>query len=403
MKVLMVSEYFYPKGMGGGEISAFLLAKALAKSKIEVHVLTSKFGELKEEEVLGGVNVHRRLKTGENPVSLIENIKRKMFFEKSLLKELELLHKEERFDVIHCMNASSIAAVKLKSKIKKRFVLHANSPVLFCPKGTLMYRDTETCSRDCCFSVFWDCYFHSSLVGKIELTPFLKYNPLSVLVIRNQYEKYQKFLKEFDHCIAISTFMKKRLLMAGIPFQKITIIYNIVELGKFLRLKQPRNKVKKILYLGEYSKTKGPHVLLEALKEIKVPYEANFYGSGVLKEYLIREAKKHRLNVHINEKVSYSEIPSIMAKHDVVVMPSLVGEAFGRVALEACAAGKIVVAFDVGGIKDVVTKKNGFICRRPEELPDKIEMAMKSKIVPKVEKKFSAEVIVKKVIGIYKK
>ena len=42
MKVLFISEYFPPKIKGGGEISAYLLAKNLAK-RIDVSVLTGYF------------------------------------------------------------------------------------------------------------------------------------------------------------------------------------------------------------------------------------------------------------------------------------------------------------------------------------------------------------------------
>ncbi|MHA1558749.1 MAG: hypothetical protein ACTSXG_02960, partial [Alphaproteobacteria bacterium] len=109
----------------------------------------------------------RLLKTGENPYSIKDNLKR-MFFEKSLLKELPKLNDKENYDIIHCMNSTSISAVKLKSKIKKPFVLHVNGPVLFCPKGNLMYKDKEVCERKCDFITFLGCFFNSKTLGKSE-------------------------------------------------------------------------------------------------------------------------------------------------------------------------------------------------------------------------------------------
>ncbi len=47
------------------------------------------------------------------------------------------------------------------------------------------------------------------------------------------------------------------------------------------------------------------------------------------------------------------EVPSLMAEHDVVLVPS-VAEPFGLVAVEALAAGRWVVASDVGGLRDIV-------------------------------------------------
>lgn len=51
--------------------------------------------------------------------------------------------------------------------------------------------------------------------------------------------------------------------------------------------------------------------------------------------------------------VSPTEIPGLMAEHDVVLMPS-VAEPFGLVAVEAIASGRWVVASDVGGLRGIV-------------------------------------------------
>jgi glycosyltransferase involved in cell wall biosynthesis len=357
MKVLIVSEYFYPIGKGGGEISGFLFAKELAKNSIDIHVLTSFFDGMKKDETIDGVKIHRLLKSGRKPNSLIDNIKRRLFFEKSLLKELEALDRKENFDIIHCMNATSIPAVKLKGRLNKRFFLHVNSPVLFCPKGTLMYKDKESCDRICDRKTFLDCYIHSRLIGKFEPNLLSKYNPFFIYIYRKRYEEYQRDLKKFDHYIAISDFMKKCLVRSEVDHRKITVIYPLIESERFLNLKRPHNKVLKILYLGEYSKPKGPQVLLEALKGVTVPYEANFYGEGVLKAFLEREAKSNNLNANIHGKADYDDVPKIMEKHDVVVVPSLVAEGFGRVAYEASVAGKCVLVNDVGGLKEAVGGK----------------------------------------------
>lgn len=48
-----------------------------------------------------------------------------------------------------------------------------------------------------------------------------------------------------------------------------------------------------------------------------------------------------------------TEIPALIAAHDVVLVPS-VAEPFGLVAVEAIASGRWVVASDVGGLRDIV-------------------------------------------------
>ena len=53
------------------------------------------------------------------------------------------------------------------------------------------------------------------------------------------------------------------------------------------------------------------------------------------------------------EDVEPDEVPALMARHDVVLMPSL-EEPFGIVAVEAIASGRWVVASAVGGLRDIV-------------------------------------------------
>jgi glycosyltransferase involved in cell wall biosynthesis len=210
----------------------------------------------------------------------------------------------------------------------------------------------------------------------------------------------------------ISKYMKKRLLMYGIEEDKIKIIYNITELDVFFKLKTPKNKVSKILYLGEYSKPKGPHIIIEALKDIKLPYEANFYGSGVLKNKLLEETKKYKLNVTINDKVDYRKIPSILKQHDIIIFPSLVGEAFGRVVLEACASGKTVIASNIGGVTDIIEhNKTGFLFSpgNIKELRLLLEKVLRKDISlnpiyvkNRIKLKFSNKKTISKVKNIYK-
>lgn len=400
MKVLMISEYFPPYSKGGGELSAFALAKELAKKNVDIHVLTSGFKDSKKIEVIDNVKVFRLLKTGKDPYSFIENIKRS-FFEKSLVNELLQLHQKENYDIIHCMNSTSISAVKLKAKIKKPFVLHVNGPILFCPKGTLMYKDREVCEKNCDFSTFLNCHFNSKIFGKSKLNFFIRNNPVFMVHIRKDYLKYSHLISEFDHYMAISSYMKKKLEKIGIKKEKISVVYNIINIEKFLKLKIRKNKNPKILYLGSYSRIKGPHILIKALKNTN--YEANFYGSGTLKEYLVKEGIGTK--IRINDGLPIEEIPEIMKKHDVLVIPSLFMEAFGRVALEGRAAGKLVVASDNSGIRDVVSNTNGYLFQpgNVDELTNILKNLDFSKITRNDLKKFYTEDIIKKTIKIYEK
>ncbi|NTV23205.1 MAG: glycosyltransferase family 4 protein [Nanoarchaeota archaeon] len=354
MNVLMVSEFYPPDAKGGGEISAHFLAKALAESGIAVHVLTSGKGHV---EILDKVHVHRLLATND-PTTLKGNFLRQLLFEKSLLAKARVLMKRMNFDVVHCMGTTSIPLIKLKKEFHARFILHVNSPVMFCPKGTLMYKDEDVCERECTTGTFLGCVLGSKTLGKMALSPFIKYNPLAIAMIRNRYLNNKKLMRLFDNYTPISTYMKELLLKNKIPEKKIEIVYNIMGLERFKPAKEKKNRIKKILYLGEYSMAKGTQALMETLKSIDAKVEASFYGDGNLRDWLASEASGARSTITINEKVAYEKIPEIIQTHDILVVPSLVAEAFGRVVIEGLASGKVVVCCDIGGLgKDIESKR----------------------------------------------
>jgi len=410
LKILIVSEYFPPKGKGGGEISAEAIANNLAKNKeFEVHVLTSYFPGLKKKEKHDNLRIHRTLKTGDSPSTFLGNIKRASIFKKSLLKELKKLNKKHTFHIIHCFNSTSIYAVKLKKRIRARFILQLHGPVLFCPKATLMYKDKYSCNVRCNLLNYTRCYFCSNAIGKMNFSPLLKYNPAFYFALRARFSKYRKLIKKFDSYIAISDYMKKRAMLMGVKKEMISVIPHPIAVDDYLKLKSSQNKIPRILYLGEYSRNKGPNILLKALKKLKVKYKASFYGEGVLKDEFVQDVKKNKLPITINNKVSNKEIPEILQKHDIVVVPSFVGEALGKAAIESRAAGKIVVASDVGGLPEVIDKDKGFLFEpgNSDKLAQLLEDIINKKIKIDQEKirenisKYSLKQIMPKIKKIY--
>ncbi len=398
MKVLMISEYFPPEGIGGGEISAHLLAKSLVKKNIDMHVLTST-GNTPYFELMDGIKIHRLLKTG-SPKTVSGNIKR-ISFSKNLRKKVIELEKKENFDIIHCMNTSSISAVKC---IAKPFVMHVNGPVPFCPKGTLVYKDKVSCDKRCTLLTYCDCALNSQIIGKTKQSGFMM--PFFLVPLRFRYNSYRSCMKKFDYYMPISTYMEKKLLENGIPKNKIRIIYNLEEKTKEdSRIKARKNKV---LYLGDYTKAKGADLALRAITSLNL--EASFYGEGNLEGFLRENAGK---KVKINARVSHSEIKKIIMEHDIVLFPSFVGEAFGRVAMESCLLKKTVIASEIGGITDIIEDRvTGFLFEPGdiEGLTNTLKNVTegklnidKEKMVKILEKKFLEKKTISDVISIYDK
>lgn len=109
-------------------------------------------------------------------------------------------------------------------------------------------------------------------------------------------------------------------------------------------------------FVGWLLPIKGPMHLLRAMKYVWQNYNDTnliFVGKGGLDVDLRAEA----LNLNQNGRVKFlgwrENIHEIMSVFDIFVLPSL-NEGMGRVLVEAMAAGKPVVASDVGGIPDLV-------------------------------------------------
>lgn len=98
-----------------------------------------------------------------------------------------------------------------------------------------------------------------------------------------------------------------------------------IELERFVVARRPARR--RVLYLGGADPAKGLAVARDLADTLLGP------GLAV---------------------VDPAEIPAILAAHDVVLVPSA-AEAFGLAAAEAIAAGRWVVAADVGGLRSVVT------------------------------------------------
>jgi len=109
-------------------------------------------------------------------------------------------------------------------------------------------------------------------------------------------------------------------------------------------------------FIGWLLPVKGPMHLLKAMEDVWQDYDDTilvFIGKGDLDVDLMAEALKTGANGRVNFLGWRNDIDEIMPIFDIFVLPSL-NEGMGRVLVEAMAAGKPIVASNVGGIPDLV-------------------------------------------------
>ena len=179
----------------------------------------------------------------------------------------------------------------------------------------------------------------------------------------------------------------------NVPSDKIIVIHNSVDLEEFAsdkersRLRSHYGVSNSEILMGMFARVrpmKGQLVLAKAicqLKEKGYPVKCIFvgdasdYGDDYLNEIRGYINQRNQENAFI-----FAGYQSDTASHylavDVVVHPSISEEAFGRIIIEAWAAGKPIVASDIGASVELINhQETGLIVEKnnPDELAKALE------------------------------
>lgn len=415
MKVLLPTEYYPPFVMGGGEISTKLLAEGLAREGVEVYVLTpnyESFSNTVSEE--RGVHLHRFrsirrfLYRGRKAFQVSYRRRRPLFYwllskyiwfsAREFSKRISELHEKENFDLIHAQNLESILGLNL-AEVRCPRIAHIRDFGLFCiNRGKLV--GGRLCSS-CSINDIRAC------LGAERFLAQSVWNELS----------WRRAHSGFDHYIAISNFVAEELEKEGIADEKISVIYNPIGDEEISHLSKQEAKKslgldydKVALFVGGLTEAKGAHLLPKLAR--KMP-DVNFVvvGDGPL-----RGLFEERLNnLHYRGYVPHEKIKHYFKAADVLLVPSLWHEPFGRVVIEGQINSTPVVASKTGGIPELVEDGSTGILVEPGKLDDlmnAITKVMSSEGLRKrmsdkghkaARKKYVTRTIVKRMLNAYGK
>ncbi len=150
-----------------------------------------------------------------------------------------------------------------------------------------------------------------------------------------------------DHILSVSAGLKEELISLGLSSDKISVIYNPIDLNLIEKLKAELSDFKKpyILFAGRLAKQKNIPLLIGAFNMIKNKTNADLVilGDGAEEENLKRLTKQLNLGDRIIFKNFANNPYKYMANAEVFVLPSSY-EGFGNVLTEAMACGTPVVS-----------------------------------------------------------
>ncbi len=190
---------------------------------------------------------------------------------------------------------------------------------------------------------------HTAIIGTFHILP---YNFLSRYGNRVLGFMLRRNLRLFDAHIAVS---KPAQNFAKQSFGIQTIVLpNAVDVSLFSG-NQPTRRVSRViqlLFLGRLVERKGCKQLLFAVKQLRALGIENFQlsvcGDGPQRQSLEQFVTDNGLEGFVNFKgfIDEADKPATLAAADIAIFPSISGESFGIVLIEAMAAGAGVV---IGG------------------------------------------------------
>jgi len=166
-----------------------------------------------------------------------------------------------------------------------------------------------------------------------------------------------------------SAFLRRMYLDYGVPPAHIVVVENGLPVERWRRALagQPRRRrgsgPLRVAFIGSVLPSKGPHLLLEAVRRLGDPaaFHVDVWGEVLpfhhdrnYGERLEQLRRGLEAEVELHGAYRNEDLPAILARADVAVVPSLWYEAFGLTIREAFLAGVPVVASGHGALAEAV-------------------------------------------------
>jgi glycosyltransferase involved in cell wall biosynthesis len=360
VKILIANTLYFPDEPGGAEVSTRLLAEGLVKAGMDVCVVCATGTGVDRVEEMNGVKIHRlrsvnlywphqRQKRGRVAKLIwhaidVHNV--------MMSRKLQSIIEQEKPDVISTSNLSclSIDIWRLANNAGVPIVHTVRDYYLMCPNA-LMYTRGKACTRQC---------------GVCSVYAIPKRAASSRVSV----------------AVGVSRFALQKHLDSGYFPQAAhtAVIHNCSEPSEGSappqRMRRYEGGPVRLGVLGRVSQEKGLELLLEQLlADDTLQWTLAVGGAGDAPYLRSLKEKYDDPRVEYLGRVKSDEFYRMI---DVLVVPSIWNEPFGRVTVEAYSHGVPVVAADTGGIPEVIEPRTNLVFQmaRPATIIGKLHEAV---------------------------
>ena len=336
MRVMIVNQFYYPNMIGGTEYSIKVLAEGLSKKGVIVSVLTMDGADNCCKSVINGVVIYRGFSTS--------------------IYRRRILNKKYTIDKI-INGFHSIFNYKMNKYVMNAIndfqpdIIHTNNPV------SMSYW-------------IWGYAYKRGIKIIHTLRDYWLLNPSTVYLnktslLERLFRLYTKYIINSVHGVVTAPSARTLQVFKDQSFFKCWNSYNIVNGFRIDKKIMQETTVEKLyrndrvvhfLYVGKLTVNKGVSVLVDVFSKISNHnIDLTLCGDGPLQNKVKLVSNKDnriKLKGNLNQDMLFNEY----RKADVLVVPSLWEEPFGRVVLEAIQYSTIVVGSDKGGIPETIYK-----------------------------------------------
>ncbi|MDP3532880.1 MAG: glycosyltransferase family 4 protein [Alphaproteobacteria bacterium] len=195
---------------------------------------------------------------------------------------------------------------------------------------------------------------------------------------------YNQIMLKGDRIIAVSHFIVEYLHKNyKVDARKVRVIPRGIDAQFLDRNSIPKSQIETLINLWQLpedkriimlparlTRAKGHLLLLEAFKKLNDPtLFLLFVGEG--KEHYKQEIFQHIVKLQLENNVKLvghcADMPAAYFLSEIVVLPVLAPESFGRVAVEAMAMGCLTIASDIGGTSEtILDQETGFLVQHDD-------------------------------------